>query len=86
MQKKKDGTNKGYQLKQAIKIIDGEKFWSKKSKFFLIPKETEITLPKLTKFTVVLLSVKARKLLYSKTKSRFNPGLKLPKNMEYRYL
>ena len=24
MQKKKDGTNKGYQLKQAIKIIDGE--------------------------------------------------------------
>ena len=24
MQKKKDGTTKGYQVKQAIKIIDGE--------------------------------------------------------------
>ena len=24
MQKEKDGTNKGYQLKQAIKVIDGE--------------------------------------------------------------
>ena len=40
MQKKKDGTNKGYQLKQAIKIIDGEQFWSTQSKFFLIQKET----------------------------------------------
>ena len=47
MQKKKDGTTKGYQVKQAIKIIDGDKFWGTHSIFFLIPKETEITLPKL---------------------------------------
>ena len=26
MQKKKDGTTKGYQVKQSIKFIDGERF------------------------------------------------------------
>jgi len=47
IQKKKDGTTKGYQVIQAIKIIDVELFWGTHSIFFLIPKETEITLPKL---------------------------------------
>ena len=31
-------------------------------------------------------SGKARKLLYSESKPPFNPGLKLPKNMENRFL
>ena len=47
MQKKKDGATKGYQVKQAIQSIDGEKLLGTHSIFFLIPKETEITLPKL---------------------------------------